>query len=167
MADRQETGGRTGVWMRVLLVVSLALNLLVAGLVAGWLLRHGAPHRHHAFRADMAGGPLTRALNEEDRHEISRRMRTLWREGTADRREMRAGLDAMVADLRAVPFDPARIAAHMRQQREAVGARFEAGQEMLLDHFARMSDAERAAYADRLEAQITGMRDRRASGRTE
>lgn len=154
---------RLGPWVRGLLVVSLAFNLLVVGVIGSWALRHGGTHGgHHPSRLDMAGGPLTRALNDEDRREIGEKMRGAYRNGGRTRAAQRAGFDALVADLRAVPFDPATVAARMSEQREGFRERFEMGQRLLLDHLATMSDAERAAYADRLEARIDEYRARRA-----
>jgi uncharacterized membrane protein len=153
--------------MRLLLVVSLAANLAVVGVVAGWALRHGGHHGHHPSRLDMAGGPLTRALSDADRREIAQRMRQVWRETRSDRTDIGASFDALVADLRAVPFDPDRVAARMRQQREGFAARFAMGQEVLLGHLAAMSDADRAAYADRLETRINEYRERRDHHRSQ
>lgn len=156
--ERQDKPG-PGRWMRVLLVVSLAVNLAVVGVVAGWALRHGG---HHPSRLDMAGGPLTRALNDEDRRAIGQRMREVWRERGGNRAGIRSSFDALVVDLRAVPFDPDRVAERMREQREGFAARFEMGQDVLISHLAAMSDADRAAYADRLEARIKDYRARRS-----
>lgn len=161
LKEPQDKSG-TGRWMRVLLVVSLAVNLAVVGVVAGWALRHGGHHGHHPSRLDMAGGPLTRALSDEDRREIGLRMRQVWRESGGNRAGFRSSFDALVVDLRAVPFDPDRVAERMREQREGFAARFEMGQEVLIAHLAAMSDADRAAYADRLEARIKDYRARRS-----
>ena len=67
-----------------------------------------------------------------------------------------------MVDLRAVPFDPDRVAERMREQRQGFAARFEMGQEVLIAHLAAMSDADRAAYADRLEERIKDYRARRS-----
>ncbi|WP_297771082.1 periplasmic heavy metal sensor [uncultured Roseovarius sp.] len=166
MNERQDKPG-TGRWMRVLLVVSLAVNLAVVGVVAGWALRHGGHHGHHPSRLDRSGGPLTRALSEEDRRDVGQRMREVWRETGGRRAGMRESFDALVADLRAVPFDPARVAERMREQRQGFAARFEMGQEVLIEHLSDMSDAKRAAYADRLEAQIEAYRAKREHDRTD
>jgi uncharacterized membrane protein len=148
--------------MRLLLVVSLAANLAVVGVVAGWALRHGGHHGHHPSRLDMAGGPLTRALSDGDRRKIGQRMRQVWRETRAGHPDLGASFDALVSDLRAVPFDPAQVARRMQQHRDGFATRFAMGQEVLLDHLAAMSDADRAAYADRLEARIREYRARRS-----
>ncbi|EAQ26265.1 periplasmic heavy metal sensor [Roseovarius sp. 217] len=162
----QQTAARPKPWVRALLVASLALNLAVAGLAAGWALRHGGDHAgHHPSRLDMAGGPLTRALSDADRRAIGRAMRDAWRSRTDNSPSIGESFDALVIDLRAVPFDADRVAAQMRTQRDGFAARFEMGQEVLLTHLAAMSDADRAAYADRLEAQIADYRAKREKHR--
>jgi uncharacterized membrane protein len=159
--DRPAT--RLGPWVRGLLVVSLAFNLLVIGVIGSWALRHGGTHGgHHPSRLDMAGGPLTRALSAEDRREIGQKMRDAYRDGGRTRAAQSAGFDALVADLRAVPFDTAVVAERMSQQREGFRERLELGQRLLLEHLSAMSDAERAAYADRLQARIDDYRTKRA-----
>jgi uncharacterized membrane protein len=161
MAEQQSTS-RPKLWVRALLVASLALNLAVAGLAAGWALRYGGDHAgHHPARLDMAGGPLTRALSVEDRRAIGRAMRDAWRDRADTAPSIGESFDALVIDLRAVPFDAGRVAAQMRSQRDGFAARFEMGQEVLLTHLTAMSDADRAAYADRLAAQIAEYRAKR------
>lgn len=159
MATERNNGLSTG--LRVVLVVSLALNLAVAGVAAGWWLRHGgAHHGHHPARLDMAGGPLSRALSEGDRREIARGMREAMRAQGGSRGTLRESMAAMVADLRAEPFDADKVAARLAEQRAVFAARFEMGQASLVAHLAEMSAAERAAYADRLEAEIAAYRVR-------
>ena len=155
--DDRKTTTRDGRLMRILLVASLALNLAVVGLAAGWALRHAGGDAHPS-RLDMAGGPLTRALSTEDRHAIGNAMRETWREADDGRTDLRDSYDALLADLRAVPFDPALVSARMRQHRESFNVRFEMGQQVLVTHLATMSDADRRAYADRLEDRIGAYR---------
>lgn len=150
MAERDRA--RAPRWMRWALVVSLALNLAVMGMIAGAMLRHGGPGGPGARGHDMAGGPLTRALAREDRRAIWTNMQ---REGRAQ--GLRPGpndMTALLDDLRRVPFDPARVATHLAAQRTAMQDRFTVGQRLLLEHLSTMSDADRAAYADRVEAAM-------------
>lgn len=160
MAEARKKGLSTG--LRVLLVVSLAFNLLIVGAVAGWWLRHGGPaHGHHPARLDMVGGPLSRALSPADRRAIARGMRATMRAEGAGRAELRAqvreSMTALLADLRAEPFDADRVAARLAAQRAAFAERFEMGQAVLVAHLSAMSAAERAAFADRLEAEIAAL----------
>ena len=71
---------------------------------------------------------------------------------------MRESMAALVAELRAEPFDAGAVAARLAAQRAAFAERFEMGQAALVAHLAAMSRAERAAYADRLEAEIAAYR---------
>lgn len=154
-------------WARGLLILSLTLNILMLGLAGGWVLRHGAPQAPHAARTDLAAGPLTRALSEADRREIGRQIRQALRESGGNRRDMHASFEALVRDLRAVPFDPEQMAATLDAQRKGVAKRFEIGQQVLIAHLAQMSDAERAAYADRVEARIAAYRAGRRTHQAE
>lgn len=155
-----EKADKSGLW-RGVLVASVALNLLVAGMAAGWWLRHGGVHHGaHPSRLDLAGGPLTRALSAADRSEIAREMRAAWRAQGGGRDVMHESMEALLADLRAQPFDPARVAARLAAQRAAFSARFELGQQVLVAHLSDMSAAQRAAFADRLEAQIAAYQAR-------
>lgn len=158
MVTEPETGGRMTPWMRGLLIASLTLNILILGLAAGWMMRHGVPHASSGSNMEMAAGPLTRALSEADRREIGRRIRQATRENGGNRQEMRARFDALVRDLRAVPFDPEQMTATLSAQRRGLQERFDIAQQVLIAHLAGMSDAERAAYADRVEARIAAYR---------
>lgn len=154
-------GTTSGLW-RGVLVVSLALNLLVAGMAAGWWLRHGgAHHGAHPSRLDMAGGPLTRALSAADRREIAREMRAASRAQGDGHDAMRESMEALVADLRAQPFDAGRVTTRLAMQRAKFSERFEMGQAVLVAHLEAMSPTERAAFADRLEAEIANYAQRR------
>jgi len=139
-------------WLRVLLVASLAVNLLVLGALGGAVMTWG--HGPHFTHGRGIGGPLTRALDRDDRRAIGREMRRTF--GGAHRGAGPAGGDpgALVADLRAVPFDPAPVEDRLSRHREALGKRMEMGQRLLLERLSEMSDAERAAFADRFERHL-------------
>jgi len=133
-------------WMRVLLVVSLALNLLVIGAVGGAMFMRGKWKPSGAHRG-AHGGPLTRALSPEDRHAIGQKMR----EAHNQARPSPAEHQRLVADIKAVPFDPEAVAARLRKHRAAMLDQFELGQRLLIERLSAMTDAERAAFADRLK----------------
>ena len=57
----------------------------------------------------------------------------------------------MVADLRAVPFDPEPVAERFARHRAGFEERLELGLTLLLERLTDMQPDERAAYADRLE----------------
>lgn len=148
----QKTPGMRG-WLKVLFGVSLALNLLVLGVVGGAVMRYGGwDGGHHPPRADMVGGPLTRALSQKDKRDVAREMRRTYRaEGRGGRAAYHAAMQQLVTDLRAEPFDPDPVKVQMAHMRDMLGERVAIGQQILLDHLAQMDPDARHAFAARLE----------------
>lgn len=165
MAQDEKRGARAPRrWMRVALIASLALNLLVLGVIGGALFSSGWRHMGHMPHISGAAGPMTRALAEEDRHAIAQQMRQAYRDGRPGRTAQHAAFKSLISDLRAEPFDRSAIEAHMAGIRGMISARVELGQRLLLDRLSEMDPAARKAYADRLEA---GWRHHAGRGRDE
>jgi uncharacterized membrane protein len=141
-----EAGGSR--WIKIALAVSLALNLAVAGLAAGAWLREG---RDGGMSRDMSFGPFTEALNDADRRELRRALGDRAPGFREARREMRADLEQLLATLRAVPFDPAAAEAALATIATRASDRLDLGRELMAGRILAMSDAERQAFADRLE----------------
>jgi len=148
-------------WIKVLLVTSLAVNLAVAGLAIGAVLRHGDMMGHRTDRASQFGGPYTSALSREDRRAIWQQMRALHGERRPDRASIRAEFAAVVQALRADPYDPGLVRDIVERQFEAGIAWQQVGQALLLERIAAMSPAERAAFADRLSERLAARRSER------
>ena len=151
---------------RILLGASLALNLLVIGLIAGAAWRHGGgPGKgwHHAPPGLQSyAAPYVRALPREARRDLHRGLR---REvGGAGRAERRALYAEMLAALRATPFDAAAVEAVLGTQRERVLALQAAGQARWLATVTAMTPEARARYADRLEEELRRRPGRRKDG---
>ncbi|PJE30797.1 Uncharacterized membrane protein [Pseudooceanicola antarcticus] len=139
---------RLGAGLRILLFASLALNLAVVGLIIGFLTR--APFRPPP-RPDQVGGALTFALTEKDRRIIGREVFRAMRRGENENRTRRAEYAAVLAALRAEPFEPEALRGSFELQRQAAMRLQVAGQRALMDRILQMSPEERAAFADRLE----------------
>ena len=143
---------KTGRWQRILLVGSLALNLLIVGIVAGTLLGGGSDRGQP--RIDLTVGPLTRAMAPEDRDELRAVLREngVFRPG--DRAGIRTDMQTLIDVLQAETFDVDAFRQTLVRQR----SRLQAGQDRVLEAVARqiesMSPTERAAFAERLENQI-------------
>ena len=138
-------------WMRVVLVVSLALNLLVAGATVGMVLRGGPPPV--AVR-DLGFGPFTAALLPEDRAAL-RRDWLARSDGAGDgRRAMRADMHALLGVLRAEPFDPEALHVILERGAERTSGRLELGLSLIEGRVKALSTAERLAFADRLEREL-------------
>ena len=158
--DESPKPARTRLWLRIMLVVSLAFNLLIIGAVAGIALKGGplkhGPRGHHM--ADVAVGPLTRALTAEDRRAIGRQLREQAEDTGWSGQDHRASLEKMVVLLETTPFDPERFASEMETTIYGMQARLAAARVALAEHLAAMPDAERAAYAMRGKEVLDRMR---------
>jgi uncharacterized membrane protein len=135
-------------WMRVLLVVSLSLNLLVAGAAIGMLVRGGPSPV--AVR-DLGFGPFAAALSPEDRVELRRAWLARIQTDGGGRRAMREDMAALLAVLRAEPFDPEALRVILARGAERTAGRLELGLSLIQDRVAALSTEERLAFADRLE----------------
>lgn len=150
-----------GLW--VLLAASLALNLLLVGVIGGAVIRHGGWHDAEVPRLHRRGGPLTRALSGADRRAIRQAMREAY-DGRALHGAHRARVEALIADLEAPEFDPAAVAAHLDGYRAAFGERLDTGQRLLLQRLQAMDAAARTAYAARLRQQVQDRSGHRGTG---
>ncbi|MDA7963046.1 periplasmic heavy metal sensor [Ruegeria sp.] len=136
-------------WMPVLLVISLAVNLLIVGVVAGTVLR---------FRGDDRGrvppgfGPtLYHALPKEDRKALRGQLSDMRSRGSHRRSE---DFSALSAALRTVPFDPVAVELLLAQQAQATADLQTALHQQWLARVTAMSDQERQVYADQLEDTV-------------
>jgi len=137
-------------WLRIVLGVSLALNLAVAGLGLGAAIRFGGPDR--AARPPLPlGAMLYRELPREDRRAL-RDDRLGPRPEREERR--RAEIAELDAALRAVPFDPTRVEGFLAAQSLQRDALEQALRAAWLTRVSKMSDSARAAYADRLAEEM-------------
>lgn len=145
--------------LRWLLIGSLTLNLLVVGVVAGTALRF-AGSGGYAERT-LGFGPWSHGLTHEDMSALREAYRASGEDFRAAWREERADRTALVAALRAEPFDLAAMDAITARMAERGGARAALGQRLIREHIAAMSPEARRALAERMEA---GPRRSRAGG---
>ena len=134
---------------RIVLVVSLALNVAVIGGVAGLAISgraaDGPPQR---FLFDF--GPLGRVLDSEDRRAIGHAMR---RDGAKpfSRDEMKEKVSGLAAALRAEPFDVAAVEVLFVDFRSRSERVQQDAQEAFVAQLSAMSVEARTRLADRLE----------------
>jgi uncharacterized membrane protein len=130
--------------MRLLLTLSLGLNLALAGLVAGLVLsgpgdsrRAVPPHLHYALSLP--------APYRQDLRQGLRASRADW-EGKRTRLEDRRA--AFATALVAEPFELQGVADVLAEEDDLAGALLQRGARMLLEQIGRMSPEDRAAYAE-------------------
>ena len=137
-------------WMKVLLAVSLALNLGVLGLVGGAALR-GAGDRGRPDVRDIGFGPFSDALTPQDRQELRRAFLRDGGNPREMRRLMRSEVGTLLQVLRTEPLQEAELRAAFSQFQQRGKERLELGQRLLADRIIAMSPDDRARFADRLE----------------
>lgn len=150
--------------LRVVLFLSLAMNLVVVGLVAGFIVRGGPPHPPKRGGSDYVI-PYTRAFDEDQRKDVWRSLKRDFaerRERGGDRAGVIAGYNQALEVLRAEPFDQAAMIAVLEGQTARANERLAAGQQVLTNHLSALTQAERAAYADRLAREIERLEERRS-----
>lgn len=137
-------------WLRWALVASLTLNLLVVGMVAGVGLRFAGgeapPPRSIGF------GPWSGGLDRSDHKALREAFGATGRDFRADWQLEREDRAALLAALRADPFDPAALDTVTARMNARATERMDLGQKLIRDHILAMTPAERRAFADRLEA---------------
>lgn len=148
-------------WIKILLFASLALNVAVAGLALGAVLRHDEARDDRRARYDRSSGPYTAALTRDDRRAIWQEMRSRRDADRPDWSQISADYDAVVAALRTEPFDSVLLRDIVTRQFDAGIARQQLGNTLLLEHIEAMDPQARAAFADRLSATLQEWRDAR------
>lgn len=138
--------------VKIALVVSLALNLAVAGLAAGAWLKDGGPH---GGPRDFSFGPFSEALSQDDRRAIRKALFDRAPSFREAREAARAEFGALLVALRADPFDPAALRTALAAIEKRNADRLELGRSMIETRIIEMSDKDRLAFAARLEAGLT------------
>ncbi|MFV0490897.1 MAG: periplasmic heavy metal sensor [Pseudorhodobacter sp.] len=154
MADQMPNEGKregTGRFMRILLIISLAFNLAVVGLVAGVALKgwRDGP-RAHSVR-ELGFGFFTSALEDDDRRALRQAFADRAPDLRAARRGMRQDLEALLTTIRAEPFSSEAFRGVLDRGAQRATERRALGEELIVNHLSGMDAEARAAFADRLE----------------
>ncbi|QUS34796.1 periplasmic heavy metal sensor [Falsirhodobacter algicola] len=137
--------------LRIILALSLTLNLVILGLVAGAVLRHpDRPDRDRSF----AFGPFDQALNDDDRAALRGAFRKAAPDFGGTWRQMREDMHSMIAILRTEPYDQDAVDALLDAQGARGQQMMDLGQQLLAERLSSMSPQDRQEFADRLERQL-------------
>lgn len=140
-------------WMRAALIVSVTLNLLVAGVIVGGLIAHDRRPPHPVV-GDVSLGPFTDALSKEDRAALRRAAQAEGRNFREMRERGSAELREVIAVLEQEPFDRARVEAMLGAMRARANARFDIGERLMIERLAEMGPEARRAFAERLRERL-------------
>lgn len=138
--------------LRAALGISVAINLLVAGLVIGSLFHNGARDGSRGeMTRDLAFGPLGESLRPEDRRALRAYLQARAPELRNAAAQRRADIAAVQAALRAAPFDPGAFAAAIDAMQGRLQGQLGLGFDALKEVVSTMPEDERRAMADRLD----------------
>ena len=130
--------------LRIAFMASVALNLLLMGLIAGAIAR-GPGMRHSMMGPDAGFGPLTDSLSREDRRALRERYEALRPDYRAERGKMRDDFLALAQLLSAPVWDQDAAEAILARQGGRATARLQEGRRVFLDFLSDLSPPARLA----------------------
>jgi len=137
-------------WLKIVLFASLALNLLVVGLIAGAALGKG-PHNRSPGLSALGFSPFVRALPRADRDAIAEAFKQKSGSFQDNRRALRREFDAFLTSLRAETIDEAELRRLIESQGKRVTERRGLAQELVIERIVAMTPEARAEFADELD----------------
>lgn len=141
-------------WMKIALVLSVAFNLAILGLIAGAVAF--GPRSGHGFTVREVGfGPFDRALSPRDREALREQFQDRMGGRWTEMKAIRQDFQDLVAALRAQPFQPDALWSLAAQQEHRLTERLKLGQSLLIERVIAMSQEERLRFADRLEEEMS------------
>ncbi len=142
----------TGRGVKIALAVSVALNLVIVGLVAGAMVKDAA----FAGRGpgSMGLGVFTEAFSRDDRRALRKALAAEAPSFRATRASAEAEYAALIAALRAEPFDEIAVKAALSRIAAATVTQLQLGREVIEAHLLAMPTADRLAFAKRLETRL-------------
>lgn len=154
-------------WMKLLLIVSLSITFAVLGVVGGNAVRHW---QGDSYKKEWRNEPgldrrqsrLLRMVPEARKDEARTILLARQDEYQAAREARMAAQKALVDAIRQDPLDPERLAAALADRRAASGRMWALGYEQIAEIAGRLSAAERAEMADRLEERTRRWLERQA-----
>jgi uncharacterized membrane protein len=149
--------------LRILLTLSLALNLLVVGVVIGGVF--SGPHRRgEQSRPDIVMA-FVHAMPRQERRALGRRIRDARHstdtidEGAS--RQNQTSRQEILQALSAQPFDRALLENLVAAQQRQFATRDVIARTAFLEYVSEMSDSARKTYAERVAEQFENHRKRR------
>lgn len=138
---------RTATWVKVLLAISLALNLAVIGMLGGAALRGHSP------RAQTAEGVsiLARAMPFKFQTQLRGAIRDRRNDLRPDREAMRLLRTNLIDALEAEPFDISAVETVLSNQRTLLSNLIVVGHSEVIAQIAAMDAQDRARYVENLQ----------------
>lgn len=147
-----ETATKTPRRIRILLIASLAVNLLFVGLLVGAVLRGDHDHPSRGTDVNVPGDlrGLARAMPERPRKALREAIEARPELGRDRRSNIRENRQLFVQALEADPFELEAIDTIFVEQRALFTAIAQNGQDALLEAIEMMTPEERASFVENL-----------------
>ncbi|MEM9062388.1 MAG: hypothetical protein AAGD13_18160 [Pseudomonadota bacterium] len=143
-------------WMKILLILSLAANLVVAGLYAGHVMNRDEPRRG----ADNQIRWIIKLVPEARRDFTKEHFRGIRDDVRAARMKRVDHMAAIVEAIRVQPYSADVLEVALQARRDGSQSRQTIVQKHLVSLLTEFSDAERAEFAANLEMYLQKLRDR-------
>ncbi|MEO1919533.1 MAG: periplasmic heavy metal sensor [Paracoccaceae bacterium] len=151
MVENSSPQTSTPRWIKIALILSLAINLGVVGILGGAALR--APEaRRNNVEAPEGVAMLARAMPQSHQRELRENLRTQRDELRSDRQELKNLRGRFITSLRAEPFDINAVRDVFASQRTVLDQLTASGHDSVIDQIEKMTPQERALYIRRLLA---------------
>lgn len=151
MAENTSPKSSTPRWFKFVLIISLALNLGIAGILVGTALRAPETRRSHVESPEGVA-MLARAMPHAHQRELRETLRTQRDDLRPDRQELQNLRQRFVAALRAEPFDIDAVSETFTAQRLVLDQLTASGHAAVIEQIEKMTPEERENYIRRLLA---------------
>jgi hypothetical protein len=154
MVDQNSTPAKPSRLWRNVLVISLALNLAVVGLVIG-IAASGRIGEGPPRNFELNLGPIARALEPQERRGIGMSLR---RDKSLREFDLRGQVENMVATLQAEPFEPDVLRVLLDEQSARLQVMQGRAQDALIVQIVAMTPERRAEFAEQLRDEMSKAR---------
>jgi len=138
-------------WMKLVLILSLAVNFGIAGVIGGTALRGHNPHDRLQTTEGLA--VLARAMPMKFQRELRAGLRNQREELLAEREKMQHLRDRLATALQMEPFDISAVEAVFMDHRALLNDITASGHNQIIMQIERMTAKDRARYVRNLYAR--------------
>jgi len=136
-------------WIKIALIVSVAVNLGIAGVIGGAALRAPENQRNN-LEAPEGIAMLARAMPAAHQRELREQLRARRGDLRPDQEELRHLRDRFILALRAEPFDIEAVNHVFADQRSMLSNLTATGHDSVIEQIGKMSPRDRERYIRRL-----------------
>lgn len=161
MSDAGQGGARRRGWVKPALIISLAVNLLFVGLIAGALWkRHHEQWRPRNVVLELAIKQMMSELSQDKWDAGEKALGDLRDQGPENWDQIRGLRKEAVQAMTADPYDEQRFADTLARLREAHGEKRRVRHQVVIDFLRDMTVEERRRFVDVYQANRRGPWDR-------